>query len=280
MKWVAEAQVRAIIVFGPFVLVRWCHNSVGYVQRMTDRRGAHYHMIADQTCNLSGNHILNFEILCKGSISISYNLYIAGLAKTMSIPSNYENRPFPAISSGMLSPSSTIDACSAATAVASCTTTTESSFETRATRLTSSSAITGSQELVREQMAHAQQYARGLQSNQVFPSGGLPVLDGRLEGSVMQHENGFERETHHSQQHSSSEKTKDGPGGGIITTKESTTTTHTTKKSSLTMRTKLNKRPSLLSCDLLGIKTMLPLEEVERGLKTFEDLERIGQVCH
>ena len=123
----------------------------------------------------------------------------------------------------------------------------------------------------------SQQYARGLQSNQVFPNA-LPVLDGRLEGSVVQHENGFERETHHSQQ--LSEKTKDALGGGTITTKESTMTTHTTKKSSLTMRTKLSKRPSLLSCDLLGIKTLLPLEEVERGLKTFEDLERIGQVGH
>ena len=92
----------------------------------------------------------------------------------------------------------------------------------------------------------------------------------------MQHENGFERETHHSQQVLSSENTK----GGTVTTKESTMTTHTTKKSSLTMRTRLTKRPSLLSCDLLAINAMLPLEEVERGLKTFEDLERIGQVGH
>ena len=59
--------------------------------------------------------------------------------------------------------------------------------------------------------------------------------------------------------------------------KESYDVSHTTKKTSVTMRTKLCKRPSLLSSDMSKtINTKMPLEELEQYLdKPFDDLERI-----
>ena len=49
------------------------------------------------------------------------------------------------------------------------------------------------------------------------------------------------------------------------------------KKPSVTMRTRLCKRPSLLSSDMSKtINTKMPLEELEQYLdKPFDDLERI-----
>merc|ERR1719367_2751453 len=90
-----------------------------------------------------------------------------------------------------------------------------------------------------------------------------------------------QNEVHHLSSSSCQDSVSSTRGIGNLVTKESTTTTHTTKKSSLTMRTRLTKRPSLLSGDfesMLGLNStcMMPLEEVEKGLITFEDLERIA----
>ena len=60
---------------------------------------------------------------------------------------------------------------------------------------------------------------------------------------------------------------------------ESYGVSHTTKKTSVTMRTKLCKRPSLLSSDMSKtINTKMPLEELQQYLdkpSAFDDLERI-----
>ena len=63
---------------------------------------------------------------------------------------------------------------------------------------------------------------------------------------------------------------------GSVTHRESNHVTQSTKKTSVTMKTKLNKRHSLLTSELTKtINTKMPLEELEKCLNRFDDLERI-----
>ena len=175
----------------------------------------------------------------------------------MLLPANGEGHlPFP--QSEMLSSnSSSID--EVASSAASCTTT--SKFEeTRAlTRLTSTTTASLGSQI--EQMSTTQQQ----NATTALANTGSRLCNGTLQQNEVHH--------HSSREHHSSSN------GGRITTKESTMTTHTTKKSSLTMRTRLTKRPSLLSGEfesMLGLNStcMMPLEEM--NMITFEDLERIA----
>ena len=192
--------------------------------------------------------------------------------------------------------SSSIDEAATASAVCSAavnsclTTTSQSSFEettSRATtRLTSSSLASASgSQILQEQMSSSTQKQRGLNIisagvglEPAMPSAAALNCNGAGFSSSMHH---HQNEVHHLSSSSCQDSVSSTRGIGNLVTKESTTTTHTTKKSSLTMRTRLTKRPSLLSGDfesMLGLNStcMMPLEEVEKGLITFEDLERIA----
>ena len=187
--------------------------------------------------------------------------------------------------------SSSIDEAATASAVCSAavnsclTTTSQSSFEettSRATtRLTSSSLASASgSQILQEQMSSSTQKQRNIISAGVGLEPAMPSVNCNGAGfsSSMHH---HQNEVHHLSSSSCQDSVSSTRGIGNLVTKESTTTTHTTKKSSLTMRTRLTKRPSLLSGDfesMLGLNStcMMPLEEVEKGLITFEDLERIA----
>jgi len=234
-----------------------------------------------------------------GHPALNRNIDFSALvSNSMHSPANGEGRcfvamPFGPNSSEMLSSnSSSIDEAATASAVCSAavnsclTTTSKSSFEettSRATtRLTSSSLASASgSQILQEQMSSSTQRGLDIISGVgLEPATPLNCNGTSASSSVHHHQN----EVHHL---SSSSSCKDSvssfPGGrgGNLITKESTMTSHTTKKSSLTMRTRLTKRPSLLSGEfesMLGLNStcMMPLEEVEKGLITFEDLERIA----